>query len=285
MKRQRSAIHRAHTAPHLTLGTIFLSMLAFFIVVPFVYLIISSFKDLGQFAATNLKTMWLPWPLHPQNYVRAITQYNLLTYVRNSILLAVIQTSTSVFISAVVAYGFARFKFPLQGILFLILLGTLMLPNEVTFIPLYNLFRKLRWTNTFLPLIVPGLFGSAWSVFLVRQMMINVPREIDEAAWIDGAGTWRTFRQIVLPQVKPAIVVAALFSFLWSWKDFIGPLIYINDPKLYTLPIGLMFFESPTEKDWTTQLAALALALVPTVLIYVFGQRYLERGINVTDLK
>ncbi len=276
---------RLFPSMHVTFGFLFLFALAFIVIVPFVYLLVSSLKDLGQFAATSPRAMWLPWPLHPENYFRALSQYQLLVYVRNSIALAAIQTCTQVFTSAVVAYGFARFRFPARDILFVMLLGTLMLPNEVTFIPLYNLFRTLRWTNTFLPLVVPGLFGSAWSIFLIRQLLLNAPREIDEAAWMDGAGTWKTFSRIVVPQAKPAIVVAGLFAFLWSWKDFIGPLIYLNNKDLYTLPIGLMFFESPTEKEWTVQLAAIVLALLPTVVIYVFGQRYFERGINVTDLK
>ncbi len=285
MRRRRMLIGRMFPSLHVTLGFVFLTFLAILIVIPFFYLLVSSFKDLGQFASTDLKTMWLPWPLHPTNYTRAIMQYELLSYVRNSIVLAVIQTSSSVFTSAIVAYGFARFKFPLKNTLFMVLLSTLMLPNEITFIPLYTLFRDLGWTNTFLPLVVPGFFGSAWNIFFIRQLMLSVPKEIDEAAWIDGAGTWKTYWNIVLPQVKPAIVVTCLFTFLWSWKNFIDPLIYLSNKALYTLPLGLMFFESPTEKEWTVQLAAIALALIPTVVIYIFGQRYFERGISVTDLK
>jgi multiple sugar transport system permease protein len=277
---------RAFPSMHVTLGFVFLLIIALVIVTPFVYLVMSSFKDLGQFAQTDLKTQWLPWPMHPENYIKAIQTYEILTYMRNSIILAVIQTVTSVLVSAIVAYGFARFTFPFRDTVFLILLGTMMIPAQITYIPLYILYRDLGWTNSFLPLVVPGLFGSSWSIFFIRQFMFGIPRQMDEAAWIDGAGTFKTFIKIILPQSKPAIVVTCLFAFLYSWKDFLGPLIYLSNKKLWTLPLGLMFFTSAYSwKDYTAQLAAVVMALIPTVVIYIFGQRYFERGIAVTDLK
>ncbi len=279
---------RARALPkmHVVVGFLFLLVLAIVIVTPFVYLVMSSFKDLGQFADTDMKTQWLPWPMHPENYIKAIQTYEILTFMRNSIVLAVIQTATSVFTSAVVAYGFARFKFPFRDTIFLVLLGSMMIPSQIIYIPLYILFRNLGWTNTFLPLVVPGLFGSSWSIFFIRQYMFGIPKEMDEAAWIDGAGTLKTFLKIILPQSKPALVVTGLFAFLYSWKDFLAPLIYLSNKKLWTLPLGLMFFTSAYSfKDYTAQLAAVVMALVPTVIIYIFGQRYFERGIAVTDLK
>jgi multiple sugar transport system permease protein len=263
----------------------FMAGLAVIICIPFYFVIVSSLKSLGQYASVEFRTMWFPFPLHPENYRKAVEQYKLLNYMWNSIWLGSVQTALTVFSSCVVAYGFARFKFPGRDSIFVILIGAMFLPSVVTFIPLYQLFRAIKWTNGFLPLIVPFVFGGPWNIFLLRQMMLNVPREIDEAAWIDGAGTWRTLISILIPQVKPAIVVVSLFSFLGSWKDLLGPLLYLNDAKYYTLPIGLLFFQAPTEKAYTVQLAAVSMALIPTVLLYVFGNRYLERGINIADLK
>lgn len=266
-------------------GLVFLTLLSIIIIIPFYYLIVSSFKSLGQYNQTDFMTMWFPSPLHPENYQQAIEKYNLLTYAWNSLWLATVQTSLQVFTSCVVAYGFSRFKFPGRDVLFVVLLASMMLPTEVTSIPLYQLFRAIGWTNSFLPLIVPFAFGNAWSIFLLRQMLLSLPKEIDEAAWIDGAGTWRTFMQITMPQIVPAIIVVSLFGFLGSWKDLFGPLLYLSDAKNYTLPLGLLFFQSPTERLYTVQLAAVALALIPTVVLYLLGNRYFERGINVTDLK
>lgn len=266
-------------------GFAFLGLLSIIIIIPFYYLIVSSFKDLGQWAQTDAKTMWLPFPLHPENFEKAITQYKLLNYMGNSLWLGIVQTALQVSMSCVVAYGFARFKFPGRDFIFVILLASMMLPTEVTSIPLYQLYRSIGWTNSFLPLTVPRMLGDAWSIFLIRQMLLGLPKEIDEAAWIDGAGTWRTFRSIIIPQIAPVIVVASLFGFLGSWKDLFGPLLYLQDSNYYTLPLGLLFFESPTEKLYTVQLAAVTLALIPTVLIYLLGNRFFERGINVNDLK
>ena len=266
-------------------GFLFMGVLSVVILIPFYYLIASSFKSLGQYNQVDFQTMWFPQPLHPENYITAIAQYKFLNYMANSLWLGVVQTSLQVFTSCVVAYGFSRFKFPGRDVLFVVLLASMMLPTEVTQIPLYQLFRTIGWTNSFLPLIIPRIFGDAWSIFLLRQMLLNLPKEIDEAAWIDGAGTWKTFLRITLPQIAPAIVVAALFGFLGSWKDLFGPLLYLSDSSLYTLPLGLLFFESPTDKLYTVQLAAVAIALIPTVIIYLIGNRYFERGINVTDLK
>jgi multiple sugar transport system permease protein len=266
-------------------GSLFMGTLAVIIIIPFYYLIVSSLKSLGQYAATDPKNMWLPWPFHPENFATAIKQYRLFTYMWNSIWLGVVQTTLSVLSSLIVAYGFARFKFPGRDAVFVVLLASMFLPSQVTQVPLYQLYRAIGWTNSFNPLIIGYCFGGPWNIFLLRQMMLNVPKEIDEAAWIDGAGTWKTLWKILIPQIKPALVVVTLFTFLGSWKDLFGPLLYLSDAKNYTLPLGLLFFQSPTEKAYTVQLAAITIALIPTVIIYLLGNKYFEKGINVADLK
>jgi multiple sugar transport system permease protein len=266
-------------------GFIFLFVYLVIIITPFFYLLVSSLKDMGQYYKTSQKEVWLPWPLHFENYAKAVQQIPLMLYMMNNIVLSVSRTVLSIFSSAIIAYGFSRFNFKGREILFIVVLATMMLPTQVTNIPLYMFFRVIKWTNTFLPLIVPNLFGSAWNVFLIRQFMISIPKEMDEAAQMDGCGSFRLFYKIILPQSIPAIIVAFVFTFMWCWKDLWGPLIFINKSIFYTLPLGLLFFESPTDFQYTVQLAAVVIALVPTVLFYVFGNRYMERGINIADIK
>lgn len=264
---------------------VLLIIFAIVIFAPFFYLFASSLKNMGQFFDTDLKVVWFPWPLHWENYVKAVTQINLFLYLRNSVILAVLQTSLILVSSVTIAYGFARFDFKGNTLMFTILLATMMLPSQVTNIPLFLFYRKLGWMNTFLPLLIPYLFGNAYFIFLLRQFMITLPKELDEAAFIDGCNSFSILTKVIIPQCIPVMVVVALFAFLNSWKDFWNPLIYLSNANLYTLPIGLLFFESPTNFEYTTQLAAIVIALVPTAIFYILGQRYLDRGINIAEVK
>ncbi len=266
-------------------GFIIVFVYCFVILVPFYYVLVSSLKNMGQYYSTDMKEVWFPSQLHFENYTGALTKIPLLLYTFNSIVLAVLRTVLSVASSAFIAYGFARFDFKGKDFLFILVLAMMMLPSQVTNIPLFLLFKSIKWTNTFLPLIVPNIFGSSYIIFLLRQFMITIPKEMDEAAAMDGCGTFKAFYKIILPQCIPAIIVGALFNFMWCWKDLWGPLIFINKSIFYPLPLGLMFFESPTDFQYTMQLAAVVLALIPTVVFYIFGQKYLERGINIADIK
>lgn len=263
----------------------FLILFVFFLFAPFLYLFVSSLKNMGQFYNTDLRAVWFPWPLHWENYYRAVTQIDLFLYMRNSIFLAVLQTALTLISSTLVAYGFARFNFRGNGLVFTIVLATMMLPTQVTNIPMFMFYKNLGWLNTFWPLLIPQMFGNAYYIFLLRQFMITLPKELDEAANIDGCNSFMVLTKVIAPQCIPVFVVVSLFTFLASWKDFWNPLIYLANAKLYTLPIGLLFFESPTNFEYTVQLAAVVIALVPTVIFYVLGQRYLDRGINIADLK
>mgnify|MGYP005841104639 CR=1 FL=1 len=202
-----------------------------------------------------------------------------------SIWLATAQTLLSVFSSALVAYGLSRFDFKGQGLILTVLIASMLLPTQVTQIPLFIFYSKIGFVNSFKPLLIPHLFGGAWNIFLIRQFMVTLPKELDEAAMADGATTLDVFFRVILPQSKPALVVTGLFTFLWSWKDAWGPLIYLNSENLYTLPIGLLYFQSPTQAEITVQLAAIVIALIPTVIFYFLGQGYLERGVAIAELK
>ncbi|NLG83452.1 MAG: carbohydrate ABC transporter permease [Firmicutes bacterium] len=255
------------------------------ILIPFLWLFVSSLKDMGQYYSTDMKTTWLPWPLHFENYPKALQMVPLHLYLFNSIWLATVQTLLSVFSSALVAYGLSRFDFKGQGLILAILIASMLLPTQVTQIPLFIFYSKIGFVNSFKPLLIPHIFGGAWNIFLIRQFMVTLPRELDEAALADGATTLDVFFRVILPQSKPALVVTGLFTFLWSWKDAWGPLIYLNSENLYTLPIGLLYFQSPTQAEVTVQLAAIVIALIPTVIFYFLGQGYLERGVAIAELK
>lgn len=255
------------------------------ILIPFVWLILSSLKDMGQYYSTTMRETWLPWPLHFENYPKALEMVPLFLYLFNSIWLATAQMLLTVFSSALVGYGLSRFDFKGQGLILMVLVGSMLLPTQVTQIPLFIFYAKIGFVNSYKPLLIPLLFGGAWNIFLIRQFMVTLPKELDEAAMADGATTLGVFFKVILPQSKPVLVVAGLFSFLGSWKDAWGPLIYLNSEKLYTLPIGLLYFQSPTQAQVTVQLAAIVIALIPTLIFYFLGQRYLERGVAIAELK
>jgi multiple sugar transport system permease protein len=263
---------------------VFLAVFCFIIVVPFAWVLSSSFKDDAQFFVVPMQ--WIPNPVIANNYPTVIGQYHFLRYIFNSLWLALYSVITNVFVSSFVAYGFARFRFPGRNFLFLIVLATLMLPGQVLTISLYKVFRDLGWINTFLPILIPKLFGSAFDIFLFRQFFLGLPREIDEAARIDGCNAWRIYWNITLPQSKPVLIVVGIFTFLWSWRDLWGPLIYLNSEETRTLPMALLTFNVPGKgTDYPLLMAATTIALAVPLLLYVVGQRYIDNGIVVADLK
>jgi ABC-type glycerol-3-phosphate transport system permease component len=220
------------------------------------------------------------------HYSDVVAEYNLHRYIGNSLWLAGYTVVTNVFVSSLVAYGFARFRFRGRELLFIVLLATMMLPSQVTTISLYRTFRDLGWIGTFLPILVPRLFGTAFDIFLFRQYFLGLPREIDEAAKLDGCGSWRIYWNIILPQSKPVLIVVAITSFLYSWRDLWGPLIYLSDESTRTLPLGLLLFSIPGRgTHFPYLMAAAVIALIPPVVLYVLGQRYFDRGIVVAEVR
>lgn len=185
-----------------------------------------------------------------------------------------------------VAYGFARFRIPGKDLLFTILLATIFLPSTVTIIPTYTFFSKIGWVGTYLPLIIPSFFANAYDVFFLRQFMLAIPRDLDEAAMIDGAGPLRILFSIILPQMMPAVIALSIFHIIWAWNDYFGPLIYLtNKPELQPISVGLTRFNSlHTTNPNLTQAASLMALLVPLIL-YIFAQRYFIRGIVFTGVE
>lgn len=254
---------------------------------PVVWLVSSSFKGADEIW-TNVGDL-IPNAPRPQNYVEGWSGFGGITFAtfyRNSFIHAGLGTLFTVVSSAVVAYGFARIKFIGRGVWFSIMLTTLMLPPQILMIPQYIIFSEIGWVNTFFPLLLPRLGGDVFFIFMIVQFIRGIPIDLDEAAMIDGCGKIRIFYRIILPQITPALVTAAIFSFYWTWEDFLTPLVYLNDPNLYTVSIALRAFSDPGGvTNWGAVFAMLALSLVPVIMIFVFFQRYLVEGIATTGLK
>jgi ABC-type glycerol-3-phosphate transport system permease component len=192
--------------------------------------------------------------------------------------------------ASAVAYGFSRFRFPGREALFLLVLGTMMLPWQVTIVPTFLLFRYMGWINTYMPLIIPSYFGGgAFFIFLLRQFFMSIPRDLDEAAKIDGASSVRVFWNIILPLSKPALATVAIFSFIEHWNEFIGPLIYLNSPQKFTVSIGLRYFVSnPFESDEPREAILMAASLIvaaPPLILFFAAQKYFVQGIVTTGIK
>ncbi len=208
----------------------------------------------------------------------------------NSVLIVVLTTFGTLITASLVAYSFARFDYRGRDVLFMITLSTMMLPAQVTLIPQFVLFYKLGWVNTHLPLWVPHWFGGgAFAIFLMRQFFLTLPRDLDEAALIDGAGYFRIFWSILLPLCKPVLATLAIITIIASWSDFLGPLIYLNTPEKFTVSVGLQFFNAVPEVGGEPMqhllMAACVMSMVPIILMFFFGQRFFVQGIVMSGIK
>lgn len=222
------------------------------------------------------------------NYVEVLTnpRANFALFFQNSLFIAVAGTLGVLVTSSLVAYAFSRMQFRGRDGLFMILLSTMMLPGVVTMIPQYVVFARLHWVDTHLPLWVPAWFGGgAYNVFLLRQFFLGIPRELDEAALIDGASHATIFWRVVMPLSGPALATVGIFSFIYNWRDFIGPLIYLNDPEKQTLELGLRTYQTLQAEQWHLLMAASVLVLIPLVVIFLVGQRWFVKGIVMTGGK
>jgi multiple sugar transport system permease protein len=259
----------------------------FLMLYPVLWLFASSLKAPDEIF-TNVTSL-IPSEIRLENYSEGWAGFGGITFAtffKNSFIYAGLGTLIQVTASVIVGYGFARIKFQGKRIWFTIMLLTLMLPSEVLLIPQYIIFTQLDWINTFLPLLVPRIGGSAFFIFMIVQFIRGIPIDLDEAAMIDGAGQFSIFRYVVAPQLKPAIITAAIFSFYWTWDDFLGPLIYLTNPRLYTVSVALRSFADATGvTNWGAIFAMLGLSLLPALVIFVFFQRYLVEGIATSGLK
>ncbi len=264
-------------SPARAMAYLILGLGAFLVVLPFLWTISTSLKTEAQ--TLDVPPTWIPDPIQWGNYPEALTARPFHRYYLNSIIIALFNTVGMTLSSAFVAYGFARIRFPGRNKIFVVVLLTMMLPTHVMIIPKFILFRELGWLDTFLPLIVPNLFGGAFSIFLLRQYYMTIPLELDEAAKIDGASHFGTFRHIILPLSKPALGVVAVFEFLSSWRDFFNPLIYLSSDENYTVPVGLAAFRSEFFTEWHLFMAASAVAMAVPLFVFFVAQKYFIGGV------
>jgi len=223
--------------------------------------------------------------LHWENYPEAFTQVPFDRYLINTLIVTFGSMFGMLVSCSLVAYGFSRFRAPGINILFLVLLSTIMLPRQVTLIPIYVFFQKIGWIDSLLPLIVPAFFANAYDVFLLRQFFMTVPLELDDAAKIDGANPFQTFLHIMLPQARPALVAVGIFHFLWAWNDFYEPLIFLHSRENWTVAVGLQTFNALYTVNTHLIMAASVVMILPPILLFFFAQRIFTQGVVMTGIK
>ncbi len=250
---------------------------------PFYWMIATSLRSVDQLF--QIPPSWVPWPPAFENFIRVFQEVPFAAFIKNSLILVLWNVVGQVFSCTMVAYGFSRCRFPGRNLLFLVLLGTLMVPNTVTLVPQFILFARLRMTNSYWPLILPAFGGSPYLIFLMRQYMLTIPLELDEAATIDGAGRWQILRHIILPLSAPAVALVVVFTFVGTWNDFMRPLIYLNDSAKFPLSVGLQFFRGARNTSWELLMAGSLMAMIPPALLFLIAQKRLMGGISLSAIK
>lgn len=255
---------------------------------PLIWMVMSSFKE----SSTIFTTAGSLIPQNPTlvNYVngwKGFAGVSFLMFFKNSLFISIIATIGTVISSSLVAYGFARFQFKGKNLLFAAMLLSMMLPAQVLMIPQYLWYQKLGWVGSYAPLIVPYFFAiQGFFVYLISNFISGIPTELDEAAKIDGCSYWKIFTKIVFPLIKPAIVTACIFSFMWRWDDFLSALLYVSKSVQYPVSLALKLFCDPgSSSDYGAMFAMASLSIVPSVLIFIFFQKYLVEGISTSGLK
>lgn len=259
---------------------------AVILMIPFAWMLSSSLKPLDQIFVEP--PQWIPQPIMWRNYIDAWTALPFTQFLLNTLFITGLGLMGSIFTSALVAYGFARYRFPGRDLLFIILLSTMMLPYVVTLIPAFLIWRTFGLINTYDPLVIGALFGGGpFFIFLMRQFMLTIPEEMEEAARIDGANTFQIFTRIILPLVRPALLAVGIFSFQGFWNDFLGPLIYLNGMIKYTMTLGMFFFVGGASEapKWHWLMAMSTLIALPILAIFFLAQRQFIEGITLTGLK
>jgi ABC-type glycerol-3-phosphate transport system permease component len=265
-------------------------IVALALALPFLWMVSTSLKSDPQVIA--IPPLWIPSPIYWQNYVQLFTRPDipLLLFASNSAVVVSLAVMGQVLASAMVGFAFGRLRWIGRDVCFALLLATMMLPGQVTIVPLFILFSKLGWLNTWLPLIVPAWTGGAYFSFLVRQFMLTLPRELDDAARIDGCNAWALFWRVILPLCKPVIAAVAVFSFQWHWNDFFHPLIYITKQELQLLPVGITYITTTVSAytritPWNLLMAASMLMTLPMIIVFFLAQRVFIEGVVFSGLK
>jgi len=259
------------------------TIMAVIYVFPLYWLLVTALKTDSE--VFQLPPTFLPAAPQWQNFQAATEYIPFWQYMGNTLIIAVLSIIGTLISCTLIAYGFARIKWPGRNIMFIVYLSTIMLPTQVTMIPLYIIYRQIGWIGTFLPLIVPSFFGNALFVFLLRQFMMSIPAELSEAAKIDGASEVGILRYVMLPLLRPALATVSLFTFVNVYRDFLGPLIYLSDQNQWTISLGLKLFQNMYGAQWQLMMAASTLAMVPIIVLFFFTQKTFVEGISLTGIK
>ncbi|MBM7840003.1 multiple sugar transport system permease protein [Alkalihalobacillus xiaoxiensis] len=251
--------------------------------IPFIWMVSTSFKPITQ--VFTFPPEFLPRPFQWENYIEATKYIPFWTYTYNTAVITGLSTLGVVISCPLVAYSFAKLRWRGRNTMFAITIGVMMIPAQVTMIPLFLLFNQFGWVGTNLPLIVPAFFGVPFSIFLLRQFFKGLPDTLREAAKIDGASEWRIYWQIMFPLAKPAILAIALFQFMASWTDFLGPLIYLTEEASYTLSLGLQQFQNQQGSQWHLMMALSTMMTLPIIVLFFFMQKTFINGITFTGIK
>jgi len=256
--------------------------LGFTFLVPLLWVVSTSLKTPGQVFVVPVQ--WIPSSPRWTNYQEIFEILPLTSFIRSSAIVSVLGTIGSILSSLLVSFSLSRLRWPGRNVVFTLLLATLMLPGIVTLIPTFILFKYLGWVDTWYPLWVPSWFGGAFYIFLMRQFMLTLPYELDEAARVDGASSFRILTQIITPLCGPAIATVGIFSFLAHYNDFLGPLIYLSSNDKFTLPLGILWYQGRFGNFWHLVMAASVVAILPVIILFFLAQRYFVQGIQFTGL-
>lgn len=261
----------------LTLGSVMMLL-------PFIWMVSTSFKVENDIFSIPIN--WIPRKITFDNYIKALKVVPIAKNMLNTVIIAVPKILGEVFVSALVAFGFARFEFKGRNFLFMILLATMMLPYEVTMIPTFMIWSHLGLSDSYVPLVLPAFCGSASFIFFMRMYFETIPKDYEEAAWLDGAKNLKVFYMIFIPMAKPALVTISLWSFMGTWNDLLGQLIYIDSQEKYTIQLALASFSSMTgETLWGPLMAASCMALIPIIALLLYAQKYFMEGIKLGGIK
>ena len=261
----------------------FLIVLAILFILPIFYLFMGSFKAESELFRVPFK--WLPDKFQFGNFINMFSSIPFFKYLKNTMIIVVCNIVGSLLSCSLVAYGFARLRWPGRDKVFILVLITMILPYQVTLVPLFLMFTKMKWIGTFLPLTVTCFFGNPFFIFLLRQFFTGIPQDISEAARIDGAGEFTIFSKLVIPMATPALTTVAIFAFIRSWNDFLGPLVFLGKDELYTLSLAASMLKSNLDPNWSLLLALGAVMILPGLILFFVMQKYFIQGIAMSGIK
>ncbi|RLD06422.1 MAG: carbohydrate ABC transporter permease [Chloroflexi bacterium] len=260
-----------------------MTLLAFIFMIPIFWMFSTSLKS--RWEIFIWPPQWIPETPHWENYVEVFTRYPMGRFMLNSGFLVIINIIGEFISVPLIAYGFARLRFPGKNFLFMVMLGTMMIPGHVKLIPLFTIYNRLGLLDTYWPLILPAFFGNPFFIFLMTQYIRTIPRDLDEAARMDGAGTWTILYKIIMPLCKPPLTIILVYTFWWTWNEFLHPLIYLNDFDSFPVQLGLAFFKGRYSVEWNLFMAATLVSIIPILILYFFLQKHLIGGIASVGIK